>query len=106
MSFFTRPEVFMAVFLITLAYVLSVARLELAVRAMKRQGKLPDAPRLFHAPGGFSGIVWLLGGRFERLGEEGVARWARIARILFWISAPLVFLTIAVNGFAILWRPG
>lgn len=98
MSSATSTVLFLIVWLIALFYVLSVARLEFAVQAMKRQGKLLDAPVLFNAMEGFRGLAWLLGGRFEKEGDETVAHRARLARIMFYVSAPVaaVFLVTAV----------
>lgn len=105
MSSTTAAILFLIVWLIAMAYVLSVARLEFAVRAMKRRGQLLDAPTLFNAMEGFRGISWLLGGRFEKLGDDAVARRARLARIMFYVSAPLILLVVGVNVVAILTWP-
>lgn len=102
MSTGASTALFLILWVITVAYVLSGARLEFAVRAMQRQGRLLDAPRIFHPLDGFRAIGWLLGGHYAKVGDEVVARWAGITRILFFIVMPPFLLIGLVSLVAIL----
>ncbi|MFT3724974.1 MAG: hypothetical protein QM773_15490 [Hyphomonadaceae bacterium] len=79
-----------------MAYVFSVFRLSRRIRQLKRAGRALDAPDLgfgidparpFEV---FRSLAWLMKGRYAKLGDEPAARWAGIARILFFVAAPLV----------------
>jgi hypothetical protein len=91
MSPATFTLVFLFVWLCTLAYVLSVVRMALRVRQLKREGRAQDAPGILFMPfEGIRGIAWLLTGRYSELGDDVVTRWSRIARLLFFLVLPMI----------------
>jgi hypothetical protein len=83
--------IFLIVWLFAMAYVLSVLRMALRVRHLKRQGRALEAPDILAMPlDGMRGVVWLITGRYSELGDDLVKRWAGIARLLFFIVLPMM----------------
>lgn len=92
----TFTVVFAVVWVGAAAYVLSVLKLSSRLQQLKREGRALDAPGLpfgidlarpFDA---FRSIGWIVTGRYAKLGDEAAARWAGIARILFFLVAPMM----------------
>jgi hypothetical protein len=79
------------------AYALSAFRLLTLVRRLKEQGRAGDAPDpLRRSMEVFSYLAWLVTGRYAELGDDAVRAWARIARVLFIIAAPLILAVFAI----------
>ena len=95
------PEpVFMAVFagafIVSGVYLFCVFRLGENLRDLKRRGRALDAPDIHFSAAGVSGVIWLVTGRYARVGDEAVTRWSSFARILLFLYFP-VFLLIFAN---------
>ena len=86
--------------LTTVAYALSAFRMGFRLYRLKKQGRFPEAPDLMHPLEGPRAIGWLLSGRYAELDDPIISRWARIARILFFVAVPLM-LTVFVMGFGV-----
>ena len=86
--------------LTTVAYALSAFRMGFRLYRLKKQGRFPEAPDPMHPLEGPRAIGWLLSGRYAGLDDPIISRWAGIARILFFIAAPLM-LTVFLLGFSV-----
>jgi hypothetical protein len=91
------PEpIFMALFAGAMvgvaAYLLCVVKLGRNLRDMKRRGLAPDAPDILFSFEGVPAIVWLITGRYARLGDEAVTFWSTLARILLLVLVPFYVL--------------
>jgi hypothetical protein len=73
-----------------MAYVLSVLRLDWRIRHLKRQGRALATPDIFRPFDGFRGLIWLITGRYSELDDDIVTRWSRIARVLLFVSFPMI----------------
>lgn len=86
--------------LVTAAYAVSALRMGFRLYRLKKQGRFADAPDPMHPMESLRAVGWLLSGRFAELDDPIVARWAGIARILFFIAAPLMA-TVFMLGFGV-----
>lgn len=83
--------IFMTVWLVAMTYVFSVWRLAQNVRQLRAQGRAQEAPEIhFNLPHAIPGFIWLITGRYAKLGDEAVTRWSIIARVLFFVSFPMI----------------
>lgn len=80
-----------------MAYGLSAFRLLFRVRRLKAEGRAVEAPDPLTNPLDLFGYLgWLLGGRYAGLNDDIATRWAGMARVLFFIAAPLILVVFAV----------
>lgn len=81
--------VFAATFVATAVYLLCVMKLAGNLRDLKRRGKALDAPDIQYSAGGVSGVIWLITGRYAKLGDDAVTHWSNLARILLFLIFPV-----------------
>ncbi len=94
---------FFLVWLFALAYVLSVLRLALRVRQLRREGRALRAPDSLEMPlGAMAGVGWLVTGRYAELGDAFVPRWSKIGRLLFLLVLPMILAIFAIAASRIL----
>jgi hypothetical protein len=101
MSEATYFSLFVVVWLGAVAYLFSVWKLAQSLRLLKSQGRAQEAPDIhFNLPHAIPGFIWLVTGRYAKLGDEAVTRWLTIARILLGLFFPmmLVLFGIAATG--------
>ncbi len=96
----TYVVLFAITWLVVMAYAASAFRMAFRLRGLKKRGRFAEAPDLFHPLDGHKALGWLLSGRYARLDDPVTARWARIARALFLVAAPLMLAMFAL-GFGV-----
>lgn len=76
-------------------YAGSAVAMALRVRRLQAQGQAAEAPDILNPLECPRGLLWLVTGRFQDLGDPVVAGWARAARGLFFVAGPMILAVFA-----------
>jgi len=88
---------FAVVWLGAMAYLFSIWKLAQNVRQLKSLGRAQEAPDIiFSLPHAIPGFIWLITGRYAKLGDESVTRWSTIARVLLALMFPMILVLFGV----------